>query len=104
MYHQWFAKELDFAIMPLFSMAQFATELDVFSGLPDMIKAPGEPGALPFYPREPNATSSLRRNLTGVCDEPHLVERFTQIASAVKTNAKMDGILHNIQLAPQGTF
>lgn len=86
--------------MPLFSMAQFATELEVFAELPDQIKSAGEPGALPFLPNRERTV----RNVTGVCDEPELVNRFTEIASAVKANAKMDGVLHNIQLAPQGMY
>lgn len=99
----WFAKELDFAILPLFSMAQFATELELFASLPDKIRSPGEPNALPFLPPAPNSTKVLR-NVTGVCDQPDLIERFTDIAAAVKHNARMDGILHNIQLAPQGVI
>ncbi|CAB9503529.1 sensor kinase/phosphatase LuxQ [Seminavis robusta] len=99
----WFAKELDFAILPLFSMAQFATELDIFADLPDQIKSPGQENALPFIPQAPDVDKAYR-NITGVCDQPELVERFTEIASAVKRNAKMDGVLHNIQLAPQGVI
>lgn len=98
----WFAHELDAAILPLFSMAQFATELEVFANLPDQIKAPGEEGALPFMPQQPD-NDKVYRNVTGVCDQPELIERFAEIASAIKRNAKMDGVLHNIQLAPQGT-
>lgn len=97
----WFAKELDLAILPLFSMAQFATELELFAGLPDKIKSPGEPGALPFLPAPPDS-NKVYRNITGVCDQPELIDRFVDIASTVKTNARMDGVLHNIQLAPQG--
>lgn len=102
----WFSKELDFAIMPLFSMAQFATELDTFKDLPEKIKPVGQPGALPLYSNDdPNYTDGRAvRNVTGVCDDPKLVSRFTQIASAVKSNANMEGILHNIQLAPEGVI
>ena len=71
--------------------------MELFAELPDQIKSAGEPGALPLLEGKPT-----RRNVTGVCDEPQLVDRFTKIASAVKANAKMDGVLHNIQLAPQG--
>ena len=99
----WFANELDYATLPLFSMAQFATELEIFANLPDQIKSPGEPGALPFLPQPLNSTK-MSRNVTGVCDQPDLVKRFTEIATAIKHNAKMDGILHNIQLAPQGVI
>ena len=41
-----------------------------------------------------------RRNVTGVCDDPVLSERFTHIASTLKRNANMEGILVNLQLAP----
>jgi len=102
-----FAKELDLAILPLFSMAQFATELEIFADLPNQIGSPDRPDKpyLPMLPNPPNATViKAMRNVTGVCDEPELVKRFTKIAAAVKANANMDGILHNIQLAPEGTF
>jgi len=97
-----FSKELDFAIMPLFTMAQFATDLVPFANLPDKIKSPGEPGALPFLNNTGSSAHNAIRNITGVCDDPTLVQRFTEIASSIKSNAKMDGVLHNIQLAPEG--
>jgi signal transduction histidine kinase/CheY-like chemotaxis protein len=97
----WFSQELDLAILPLFTMAQFATEIEIFSDLPDEIGPASGPGSLPFLPSE---EGPLRRNITGVCDQPELVNRFTEIAASVKTNAKMDGILHNIQLAPEGVI
>ena len=98
---KWFAEQLDLAILPLFSLAQFAIELEIFSGLPERIGEAGEPGSLPFLPSEDGSGTSFRRNITGVCDDPLLWERFTHIASSLKRNAQMEGVLVNLQLAPQ---
>jgi hypothetical protein len=101
----WFSKELDFAILPLFSMAQFASELSIFNNLPNQIGAAGSPNSLPVW----NKTDSMNktrfyRNVTGVCDDPELVERFESIAASVKANAKMDGVVHSLQYAPEGVI
>jgi hypothetical protein len=95
----WFSDQLDQAILPLFSLAQFATELQQFHSLPASIGAAGEPDSLPFL-----TTGSFRRNVTGVCDEPALVERFTKIAATIKKRANMEGVLVNLQLAPHGVI
>ena len=42
--------QLDQAILPLFSLAQFAVEIPLFRELPSQIGPPGEPGSLPFMP------------------------------------------------------
>ena len=99
---KWFAEQLDLAILPLFSLAQFAIELDIFSGLPDLVGQSGAPGSLPFLPVAEAGGKAYRRNITGVCDDPLLWERFTHIASTLKRNAHMEGVLVNLQLAPQG--
>jgi len=94
---EWFSAQLDRAILPLFSIAQFATELDLFRDLPAQIGPAGDPTSLPFV----NPDRRTHRNLTGVCDDPGLVSRFDGIAAAIKRHAKMEGILVNLQLAPQ---
>jgi sensor domain CHASE-containing protein len=88
-----FSNELDQAILPLFSLAQFVNEIPIFQDLENQVGYIGEPGALPLI-------SETHRNVTGVCDAPELVERFNKIASALKSNANMDGILVNLQLVP----
>jgi hypothetical protein len=99
----WFGNELDRAILPLFSLAQFATELAIFADLPNKIGMAHEPGSLPFLTNE-DGSFNPKRNVTGVCDQPELVSKFTQIASAIKLNAGMEGVLHNLQLAPEGVI
>lgn len=98
-----FSQKLEMALLPLFSIAQFATELDSFADLPDQVGQAGTDGSLPFLLDKHGAFRPFR-NVTGVCDQPELLARYEQIASAVKANAKMDGILHNLQLAPHGVI
>lgn len=95
---QFFSEQLDKAILPLFSIAQFATHLQIFQDLPTKIGAAGAPGSLPLN------TTSWKRNITGVCDDPELVETFVDIATNIKRQSGMDGILANIQLAPHGVI
>lgn len=95
-----FSDQFDRAILPLFSLAQFATELDAFKNLPDQIGQAGEPGSLPFLLPEDENETVFRRNITGVCDEPFLVDKFNQIAATLKRNAAMEGVLVNLQFAP----
>lgn len=94
----WFSNQLDLAILPLFSLAQFAIELDTFRYLPSAIGRGNESGSAPFIPQ----TVITHRNVTGVCDEPDMVKRYSEIAATIKRNAQMQGILVNLQLAPQG--
>jgi CHASE domain len=89
-----FAKELDLAILPLFSMTQFATELDQFVGLPRAI----EP--LPFMQSE--SLNVVMRNVSGICNDPAVLEKFNHIVASIKNSSHTDGVLHNIQLSPQG--
>lgn len=95
-----FSEELNNAILPLFSMAQFVNELEIFQSLPEKIGLKGEEGSLPFIEKEDKAAVPTHRNITGVCDEPTLVQRFNSIAKGIKENAKMEGILVNVQLVP----
>ncbi|CAB9511086.1 Receptor-type guanylate cyclase gcy [Seminavis robusta] len=98
---QWFSDQLDQAILPLFSMAQFVSELEIFHDLPDQIGPAFENGSLPFKPPRTEESPVTHRNVSGVCDAPHVVERFNRIAATVKRNANMNGVLVNLQLAPQ---
>lgn len=97
----WFSDQLDRAILPLYSLSQLATELEIFHDLPAMIGPAGKPGSLPFLPPSTPGGPVTHRNVTGVCDEPALVDRFNAIASTIKKHARMEGILVNLQLAPE---
>ncbi|CAB9523858.1 Adaptive-response sensory-kinase SasA [Seminavis robusta] len=97
---QRFSDFLDHSITPLFSLGQFVHELDLFRDLPDAIGPHNQPGSLPMAD---NNTSIKFRNVSGVCDDPTLTDRFHRIASTIKKNAlHMQGVLVNLQLVPEG--
>jgi signal transduction histidine kinase len=100
-----YSDELDRALLPLFSMAQFATEIDTFANLHAAIGPANEPGSLPFlYETNDTAYSGYKRNVTGVCDDPGLVSRYNSIAKAIKDHSQMNRTLVNIQLSPYGVI
>lgn len=93
-----FSEQLDKAILPLFSMAQLAVHLDIFQTLPERIGPAGADGSLPL-----NETT-WKRNITGVCDDPTLMETFSDIATTIRDQSEMKGILAGIQLQPYGVI
>jgi hypothetical protein len=101
-----FSDQLDQAILPLFSMAQFVNEIPIFKKLSSEIGQAYAPGSLPLLPgnKGHGDGSPTHRNITGVCDEPGLVQRFDEIAATVKRNAGMEKVLVNLQLAPGGVI
>ena len=102
----WFQDQIDKAILPLYSLAQFASKLDTFSDLPHKIGPAFGPNSLPFLPPERTADGgtvpSPFRNVSGVCDDPKLTTRYDEIAHALISSAKLPGVLVNLQLAPMG--
>lgn len=92
-----FSKELDKALLPLFTMSQFVHQLPAFHDLPFRIGDRGEPGSAP---PEAGTRSGTHRNLTGVVP-PDLEAQFHDIAAGIKKSADMKGVLVNVQLAPQ---
>ena len=82
-------------------MALFVEELDIFHDLPLKIGPAFEEGSLPFLPKKSPDDPVTHRNVTGVCDDPKLVGEFSKIASTIKSRSDMEGVLVNVQLAPQ---
>jgi hypothetical protein len=81
-------------------MAQFAREIENFRDLPDRIGPPGEEDGLPFLPPSDPSVHYSHRNVSGVCNDASVLEQFNQIASTVKDNANMAGILVSLQMLP----
>lgn len=95
-----FSQYLDQAILPLFTLAQFVNEIEVFRSLPERIGLSGEEGGIPLLPPKAGEEVPTHRNVTGVCDDPSLQEQFYRIAEAIKRDSDLDGILVNLQLVP----
>ncbi len=99
----WFSHALDSTLLPLFTLSQFVQQLNMFANLPERIGPAFQPGSLPFLP--PNQDGEYtHRNATGsVCKDPEMVANFAEIASIIKKDANMEGVLVNLQVAPMGT-
>lgn len=99
----WFASALDRALLPLFTLSQLVQQLDMFATLPEQVGVAFQPGSIPFLP--PNEDGDYtHRNVTGsVCGDPAKVAKFAELASTIKKDAKMEGILVNLQVAPMAT-
>lgn len=93
---EWFSERLLTAMPAVFSLAQFATNLDEFKDLPDNIGPLGGPGSLP------QGEKVGRRNISGVCDQTELLKKFEHIAKGVKESSQLGDTLVNLQLAPEG--
>ena len=88
---------MDDAVLPLFTLSQFVQNLDIFKDLPHQIGNRGDIGAL----QPMNGPRSIsHRNISGVCDDPILNKTFTNIASSIKKDARLENILISVQLAP----
>jgi len=106
---QWFSDQLDRAVMPLFSLSQFVHEIELFQDLPDDIGPAYQPGSLPFVDGDnddalhthTHAHLHTHRNVSSVCTRPELVQKFNDISASIKESAKMEGVLVNLQLAPE---
>ena len=93
---QYFSQMLDQALLPVFSLAQFVPQVEPFEVLAQSIGPTETNGRSPFQ-----EGSTTHRNVTGVCDDPTTLQKFNGIAAGIKRNAKMEGVLVNLQLAPQ---
>lgn len=99
---RFFKQNLDQAILPLFSLAQFVREIDEFQWLAALIGPAHAEGSLPFLPPQEGLDGPTHRNVSGVCDDPVVLKKYERIAGAVKKDSGMDGILVNLQLVPDG--
>jgi hypothetical protein len=88
---KWFSNQLNLATLPLFHSAicNGTINLPLFATEDWTFRRRGVPAdAPPKYSRWTLHT----RNVTGVCDDPALMERFNGIAATIKKNANMEGV------------
>ena len=87
----WFSTELDKALLPLFTVAQFVQELEIFHDLPAIVKtAPNQVG---------RDCEICFKNVTSVVDQS-VFDKFDEISERIKRDAKMEKVLVNVQIAP----
>ena len=78
---RWFSDQLDRAMLPLFSLSQFVNELDEFQSLPAKIGEANQPGSAPLIPSSTPGAPPTHRNVSGICDDPVVANRFKEIAA-----------------------
>ena len=88
------ADQLNKAILPLFSLGQFVYEIESFNALADRV------ATRPYRDDVVTDGVNTHRNVSGICDEPAVYDRFTRIAASIKEAADMRGVLLTIQLVP----
>ena len=72
----------------------------MFRTLPEEVGAAFEPGSYPLLPPGEDGEYS-HRNITGTaCSDPERIARFEEIAASIKRDARMQGVLINLQVAP----
>ena len=84
-------------MLPLLTLGQFMKETNEFHPLAERIGPANQNSSASF-------TDPVHRNITGICDDQDLISRFDELAKALKRNAKMPGVLVNLQVAPQGVL
>jgi len=91
------------ATLPLFSLAQFATEIPAFRNLPKEIGTAFQNGSLPsVQPDTPGASVTHRNVSHSSCMDPDTVQRFQEIAATVRQNAGLPpGVLVTLIYVPQ---
>lgn len=93
--------QLEHATLPLLSLAQFVTEIDLFQNL-----ASSGIESLPFLDvaaGENNTRSTRQRNLTdSACEDPETIDRYARVAETIKANVRMQDTLLLLELAPHG--
>lgn len=88
-------REINRALVPLFTMEEILRQIDVFDNLPF------EMNETKKY-LTGNAPGRAWRNATDLCLDPNYTTPFAKIARSIKNSSKMEKILVNLQLAPLG--
>jgi hypothetical protein len=92
---QWFSDEFRRAMLPLYSVQQGVIHSGYFDSLPELI-GPYPELVIP----ESLDTPFVKRNVTGICDDPELVARWRDIVVPVNSENDLDGIVVGYRLFP----
>jgi D-ribose pyranose/furanose isomerase RbsD len=98
------ADELGKTLIPLRSLQQAVVYSTFFQNLPRQIGNYGLIDSAPEMFGPGSTTMKDYRNVTGICDDPLLKEKFNEIVSGITSNFAFDGIIVNYRLAPYGVF
>lgn len=108
----WYAMEIESTfedllrstLIPLYSVQQAIIFSETFHSLPYKIGNYGDEGAAPVVSDPLNKGIYNYRNVTGICDDLHLLEELKKAVDIANSNAKMDGIIVNYRLVPNNVI
>lgn len=92
---QWFSNEFRRAMIPLYSVQQGVIHSGYFDSLADQIGP---------YPNllipESEQTPFTKRNVTGICDQPEIIQKWRDIVQPVNEENDLDGVVVGYRLFP----
>ena len=96
----WFSEMFAKSLIPLRSLQQAVVHSEYFKNLPHEIGNYGQPGsAQPIFGLK-STTVKDYRNVTGICDNQEMIDKFEEIVAGINENFDYDGIIVNYRLAP----
>ena len=99
-----FVELLRQTFVPLFSVQQAVIYSDTFKALPHQIGGYGEKDSAPVISGPVFKDTYDFRNVSGICDDVHLIETFKNIVDTATRLAKADGVIVKYRLAPNSVF
>jgi len=92
---QWFSNEFRRAMLPLYSVQQGVIHSGYFDDLPRQI------GPYPnLVVPESEETPFTKRDVTGICDDPHVISKWRSIVEPINADNDLDGIVVGYRLFP----
>jgi len=95
-----FADQLSNAMLPLHSLRQAVTYSDHFKNLTFQIGEYGALGSAPITHGPQRVDVFDYRDVSGICDDVYVVEKFHEIVTSIQNDFEQDGIDVNYRLAP----
>lgn len=96
---EWFANEFRKAMLPLYSVQQGVVHSGYFNEAAEKI-GPYPNLVIP----ESIDTPKIMRNITGICDDPMLQEKWREIVQPVNDDNDLNGAVFGYRLAPKNVF
>mmetsp|Transcript_10119 Transcript_10119/g.11752 ORF Transcript_10119/g.11752 Transcript_10119/m.11752 type:complete len:1124 (+) Transcript_10119:340-3711(+) len=102
----WFAEIFAKSLIPLRSLQQAIKHSPVLHDLPYKIGNFGAEGSLPSIqgPKSTNPDVNDYRDVSGVCDDPALVEEFQSLVEGINTNFEFEDVIITYRAAPYGVY
>lgn len=102
----WFAEIFTKALIPLRSLQLAVKYSPAFRELPYKIGNYGAVGAAPSIqgPKSTNPELNDYRDVTGICDDPALIEEFQSLVGGINMNFEFEDVIFTYRMAPYGVY